>query len=73
MGELLTTSQLAERLQVSKDTIREWARNGVIPEIRISAKVRRFSLDDIVKAFRDRTPSREASACARQEGVAACK
>jgi excisionase family DNA binding protein len=74
MGDLLTTSQLAERLQVSKDTILGWARSGVIPEIRISAKVRRFSLDDVVKAIRERaaTPKAASGAPAPQERAPAC-
>lgn len=42
MTELLTAAQLAERLKVRPSTVREWAKTGRIPEIRISAKVRRF-------------------------------
>ncbi len=42
MAELLTTAQLAKRLQVSPGTIRDWARDGRIPQIRLSQKSRRF-------------------------------
>ena len=36
MTELLTAAQLAERLKVRPSTVREWAKTGRIPEIRIS-------------------------------------
>lgn len=52
MSELLTTAQLAKRLQVSRDTVREWARDGRIPEIRISEKTRRFDLDEVMRSLR---------------------
>ena len=51
MAELLTTAQLAKRLQVSPGTIRDWARDGRIPQIRLSQKSRRFLLDDVLAAL----------------------
>lgn len=54
MNEFLTARQLAMRLQVSPDTVRGWARAGKIPEIRLSAKVRRFDLEQVLKAVRPR-------------------
>ncbi len=50
--KLLTADQLAREIGVSKDTIRDWARGGKIPEIRVSHKIRRFWLPDVVKALR---------------------
>lgn len=52
MTELLTAAQLAERLKVRPSTVREWAKTGRIPEIRISAKVRRFDLAEVDAALR---------------------
>ena len=52
MTELLTAAQLAERLQVRPSTVREWAKTGRIPEIWISAKVRRFDPTEVESALR---------------------
>ena len=51
MAELLTTAQLAKRLQVSPGTIRDWAHDGRIPQIRLSQKSRRFVLGDVLAAL----------------------
>lgn len=55
MDEFLTTRQLAAYLQVSPETVRAWVRTGRIPEIRVSAKVRRFKIVDVERALRHRT------------------
>ena len=52
MSEYLTATQLATRLQVSPDTVRSWAKAGRIPEIRVSAKVRRFDPVAVDQALR---------------------
>ena len=54
MTELLTTAQLAEWLKVRPSTVREWAKTGRIPEIQISAKVRRFDPAEVESALRRR-------------------
>lgn len=59
MAELLTASQLADRLQVSAETIRDWAKAGRIPEIRISHKVRRFDPVDVEQCLRDASRRKE--------------
>ena len=51
MNDYLTAAQLAERLQVSADTVRGWAKSGRIPEIRISPKVRRFDPVAVAQAL----------------------
>lgn len=51
--ELLTADELANVLDVRPGTIRRWTRDGIIPEIRISAKVRRYCYADVLKALRD--------------------
>lgn len=54
MTDLLTSTQIAQHFQVQPETIREWARSGLIPQIRINGKVRRFCLDDVEQALRQR-------------------
>jgi excisionase family DNA binding protein len=61
MPELLTAEQLAHRLQVSPRTVKQWARTGRIPELRLSAKVRRFDLAEVVQALRPREAQAEVS------------
>ena len=48
---LLTAAQLAERLQVRPSTVRLWARTGKIPEHRLSAKVRRYDLAEVLSSL----------------------
>jgi len=52
---LLRTREVAERLRVRPSTIRGWAREGVIPEVRINHKVRRFSWPAVLAAIERRT------------------
>lgn len=49
-----TAEELAERLTLKPKTIRDWARQGVIPSLRISPKVIRFDFDEVEKALRQR-------------------
>jgi excisionase family DNA binding protein len=51
MDELLTAEDLAKRLRVSADTVRRWAREGRVPEVRLSRKVRRFRMADVAEAI----------------------
>jgi excisionase family DNA binding protein len=51
MGKFLTTEQLAEHLQLRPDTIRQWARDGKIPRLKLSGKVIRFNVDEVDKAL----------------------
>lgn len=51
MPELLTAEELADRLKVSPRTVKEWARAGRIPEVRLSAKVRRFLLTEVIRVM----------------------
>jgi excisionase family DNA binding protein len=50
--QLLTTDELAARLAVSPKTVVSWAREGLIPEIRPSRRLRRFDYDDVVTALK---------------------
>lgn len=48
--ELFTAEELANRLRVRPDTVRNWARRGLIPAVRLSPKVIRFDLAAVVEA-----------------------
>ena len=52
--ELLTAEELAERLRVRPSTIRLWAREGLIPVVKIGAKILRFDLGDVLGALKGR-------------------
>ena len=51
MQDLLKTENLARRLQVQPDTIRRWVRRGLIPVLRVSPKVMRFDLAQVMRAL----------------------
>ncbi len=53
-NDLLTAEQMADRLAVKPRTIREWFRAGLIPATRLSPKVIRYNLDDVVTALKER-------------------
>ncbi len=55
---LLSAEQLAQALGVRPQTVRLWAREGRIPEICISPKVRRFSYPDVLAALKNRSTQR---------------
>ena len=50
--DLLTADELAERLKVQPETIRGWARRGLIPRIQFSPKVIRYDLAAAVEHAR---------------------
>ena len=54
MSELLTKYELANRLRVSAVTVRRWAYAGVIPEVFISERMRRYDPDAVVEALKKR-------------------
>lgn len=59
--ELLTVSELAERLQVRPRTVQTWARSGRIPFVRVSAKTIRFDWQAVVSAMRALSSQSEAN------------
>jgi diadenosine tetraphosphate (Ap4A) HIT family hydrolase len=50
--ELLDAAELAGCLKVTAQTVRTWARQGRIPEIRITSKVKRFDFTEVVEALK---------------------
>jgi len=58
---LITTEELAKQLQVRPDTIRKWARRGLIPQIRVTSKVIRFDLESVIDLIHERQRREGAS------------
>ena len=54
-NELVTAEELADRLRVRPSTIRMWSREGLIPVVRVGAKVVRFDYADVIQVLKDRT------------------
>lgn len=52
--ELLTTRQIADLLQVSVETVRDWSRRGLIPVIRLHGPVRRYDREAVLASLRNR-------------------
>ena len=62
MDELLTTSQLAERLQVTTKTVQRMTSSGRIPAIRVAGTGRghpRYVWAEVLDALRDDTERHE--------------
>jgi excisionase family DNA binding protein len=57
MSDYLTAEELALKLRLAPDTVREMARRGKIPAIRISPKVIRFDIAAVDQALRAVDPS----------------
>ena len=51
-NDLLTATELADRLRVKPSTVLDWHRAGRIPSVRLTPKVLRFNLGDVVAALR---------------------
>jgi excisionase family DNA binding protein len=49
--DLLTAEEVADRLRLKHDTIMIWARQGRIPAHRLTRKVIRFRIEDVVAAL----------------------
>jgi excisionase family DNA binding protein len=49
---MLRSSELADRLGVSKNTVLDLANNGKIPAIRLPGGHYRFNLNDVLEALR---------------------
>ena len=52
--DLLTANQLANRLGVQPDTVKQWLRAGLIPAARLTPKVIRYNLSDVVESLKER-------------------
>lgn len=54
MATLVRARELAEKLGISIDTVRAWARRGVIPMLRGSSRPMLFDVDAVIAALRER-------------------
>ena len=62
--QLLTPEELANRLKVRPSTIRQWGREGLIPVVKIGAKILRFDLADVLDTLKH--PGAECAAVERK-------
>ena len=49
MSDLMTAKQVAALLNVRPQAVYQWAKNGILPSIRISEKCLRFDREQITK------------------------
>jgi len=49
-ADWMTARELAERLRVTPETVRDWSRRGCIPTLRLSRKALRYNLEAVVAA-----------------------
>ena len=59
--DLLTAGQLAQRLGVKPRTVRNWLRAGLIPATRLTPKVIRYDLQQVVTALKQRQEAKGVS------------
>lgn len=58
MPELLTAQEVAQKLRVRPNTVKAWAREGIIPRVRLSHKVVRYDYDAVVRSLTARESAR---------------
>jgi excisionase family DNA binding protein len=51
-NDWVTAKELAHRMRVTPDTIKAWSREGRIPSVRVSARVLRFNVAEVMAAIR---------------------
>jgi predicted site-specific integrase-resolvase len=62
--EIVTVTQLAKRLQLKPETIRIWARKGLIPSLHPTPKTLRFEMNSVLTAMeKTSTRRKEAEQC----------
>lgn len=65
MNNFMTADQIAEHLNISKLTVDDWRRRGLIPARRLSERVIRYTLADVVAALESRQAAKEENSCRR--------
>ena len=58
-SELITAAEIGERLRVRPETIRLWTLDGIIPAVRITGKVIRYDVVEVIAALRQRSQQKE--------------
>jgi len=56
MSELLTTAEVAKRYRIGEQTIRNWAKSGRIPSIRLGYNCLRFDAAAVEAALMGQSP-----------------
>lgn len=51
--ELLTKEEIGKRLSIKPETILRLARQGIIPQVRVSHKIIRYDLQKVLEALRE--------------------
>ena len=54
MSNLITAEELATILGLRPNTVKQWARAGIIPSLKLSAKVVRFDPVEVVEKLKIR-------------------
>lgn len=67
MEQLLTAEELGRRLRLGPDTVKLWARRGLIPSIRATSKTLRFDPSEVMRALRRRDEEVEEQDAASEE------
>ena len=49
----MTADEIAEKLRLRPRTVHLWAKAGKLPSMKLSPKVRRFCLADVMRAIRE--------------------
>ena len=57
--EIITANELAEHLHLKPETIRVWARQGLIPSLRPTPKVLRFEMQSVLAAIKEISARKE--------------
>lgn len=62
MADIIAPKELARRLSITPATLRKWVRAGIVPEIKVSATVRRFDFEAVVAALEKSSRSQNGGA-----------
>lgn len=57
--EIVTVRELSKRLQLKPETIRIWARKGLIPSLHPTPKTLRFEMDSVLAAMKKITTRKD--------------
>lgn len=61
MPELVSAKELAKRLHVTRDTVHDWRRRGLIPSLRAGRRTIRFDVAKVLETLSNRGNEREVA------------
>lgn len=50
-GELLSTTEMAKRLGVNRQTLQRWSKAGRVPRVRLGSRTFRYNPPDVLEAL----------------------